>query len=81
MSDTIIMAIIGFLGGLVALITPIIRLNSNITRLTAAVENLESIVQEKTGKLDERVTSHGKEIDQIKLTQTEHETRIRHLEK
>lgn len=81
MSDTIIMAVVGFLGGLIALITPIIRLNSNITRLTTVVERLEVLVKEKTDKLDERVTQHGKEIDAIVVRQTEHEARIKQLEK
>lgn len=79
--DNYIIALVGFLGGLVALITPIIRLNSNITRLTTAVENLENIVKEKTDKLDARVTKHGEQIDDLKLTQKEHETRIKQLEK
>ena len=81
MSDSYIIALIGFLGGLVALITPIIRLNSNITRLTTVVERLEVIVKEKTDKLDERVTKHGTEIDEIKIRQAEHDTRLRQLEK
>ena len=51
--DNYIIALVGFLGGLVALITPIIRLNSNITRLTTVVERLEQLVKEKTDKLDE----------------------------
>ena len=81
MSDNYIIALIGFLGGLVALITPIIRLNGNITRLTVAVENLEKLVKEKTDSLDKRVTEHGKEIDALTVKQAEHETRIKQLEK
>lgn len=81
LTDNIILALVGFLGGLVALITPIIRLNSNITRLTVAVEKLETLVKEKTDRLDVRVTQHGKEIDEIRIKQTEHDTRIKALEK
>lgn len=80
-TDNIILALVGFLGGLVALITPIIRLNSSITRLTVAVEKLETLVKEKTDRLDVRVTQHGKEIDEIRIKQTEHDTRIKALEK
>ncbi len=76
-----IIAAIGLLTGLVALITPIIKLNGNITRLTTVVERLEALVKEKTDKLDQRVTQHGKEIDEIRLKQTEHDTRIKQLEK
>lgn len=79
--DNVIIALVGFLGGLVALITPIIRLNSNITRLTTVVERLEVLVKEKTDRLDARVTQHGKEIDEIRLKQTEHDTRLKQLEK
>lgn len=79
--DNVIIALVGFLGGLVALITPIIRLNSNITRLTTVVERLEMLVKEKTDRLDARVTQHGKEIDEIRLKQTEHDTRLKQLEK
>lgn len=81
MSDATIVAVVGFLGGLIALITPIIKLNSNITRLTTVVERLEALVKEKTDKLDERVTKHGQEIDDIRLKQTEHDTQIKQLEK
>lgn len=81
MTDSMIIAAIGVLGGLVALITPIIKLNSNITRLTTVVERLEALVKEKTDKLDERVTQHGKEIDEIRIKQTEHDTRLKQLEK
>ena len=80
MSDQMIVAAIGVLGGLIALITPIIRLNSNITRLTTVVERLEALVKEKTDKLDERVTQHGKEIDDLRIRQAEHDTRLRQLE-
>ena len=81
LSDQMIIAAIGVLGGLVALITPIIKLNSNITRLTTVVERLEALVKEKTDRLDIRVTKHGEEIDELRLKQTEHDTRLRQLEK
>lgn len=81
MTDSTIMAMLGFLGALLVVMAPIIRLNSNITRLTTVVDALEKLVKEKTDSLDKRVTEHGKEIDEIRLKQTEHETRIGHLEK
>lgn len=65
---------------LMAVVTPIIKLNTNIVRLTTVVEQLEQLVKEKTDKLDERVTTHGKEIDDIKLQQANHEARIKQLE-
>lgn len=81
MTDSMIIAAIGVLGGLVALITPIIKLNSNITRLTTVVERLEALVKEKTDRLDVRVTQHGKEIDEIRIKQQDHDTRLKQLER
>lgn len=81
MTDTMIVASVGFLGGLVVLIAPILKLNATITKLTTVVEKLEELVKEKTDKLDERVTKHGKEIDDLRLTQTQHEERLKQLEK
>ena len=81
MTDTMIEASVGFLGGLVVLVAPILRLNSTITKLTTIVEKLEEIVKDKTDKLDERVTQHGKEIDEIRIRQQDHDTRLKQLEK
>ena len=81
LTDNMIIALVGFLGGLVVLVAPILRLNSTISKLTTIVEKLEELVKDKTDKLDERVTKHGKEIDDIRLKQTEHEERLKQLEK
>lgn len=81
MEDGMIIAAVSFLVGLIAVMTPVIKLNSNITRLTVAVEKLEELVKEKTDKLDQRVTRHGQEIDELKTKTTEHEERIKQLER
>lgn len=81
MTDDMIIAGLGFIVTLIAVLAPVMRLNSNITELTVVVKQLKEIVKEKTDKLDERVTKHGQEIDELKNKQTEHEERIKHLEK
>lgn len=81
MNDGMIIAAISFLVGLIAVMSPVIKLNNNITRLTTVVEKLESLVKDKTDKLDQRVTRHGQEIDELKTKTTEHEERIKNLEK
>ena len=80
MNDSMIVALIGFIGALIVVMTPVIKLNGKISELTVLLAELKGLVKEKTDKLDERVTTHGKEIDEIKLTQAQHETRIQHLE-
>lgn len=81
MSDSLIMAGLGFLGALLVVMTPVLRLNGHITELTVLFRELKSLVQERTDNLDKRVTEHGKEIDEIRIKQTEHDTRLKQLER
>lgn len=81
MNDGTIIAAIGVIVGLIAIITPIMKLNGNIVRLTAVVDSLEKLVMNETAKLDKRVTTHGEEIDKLKLDVAGHEVRIKQLEK
>lgn len=81
MSDEMIMAILGVIVALIAVLTPIFKLNNNIVRLTTVVERLENLVKEKTDKLDTRVTEHGKEIDALKVDVEKHDLRLKQLEK
>ena len=81
MEDSMIIALLGLIGALIVVMTPVIRLNGKISELTVLLTELKGLVKEKTDKLDERVTNHGKEIDALKVVQAEHETRIKHLEK
>lgn len=68
------LALVGMLAGVVS---PIIKLNNNITELRASVDSLRDIILE----LKSRITSHGKEIDDIKVELADHEARLRTLEK
>lgn len=81
MQDGMIVAAIGVIVGLIAIITPIMKLNGNIVRLTTVVDQLEKLVKDKTDKLDTRVTTHGEEIDKLKVDVAGHEVRIKQLEK
>lgn len=68
------LALVGMLAGVVS---PIIKLNNNITQLRASVDSLKEIIQE----LKDRITSHGHEIDDMKVELADHEARLRQLEK
>ena len=81
MTDGLILALFGLIGTLIVIVTPIIRLNGHITELTVLFRELKDLVKEKTDKLDTRVTTHGKEIDQLRVDVTNHEARIQALEK
>lgn len=81
MNDVMIIAGAGFLLTVIGIMAPILKLNGAIVRLTTVVEQLESLVKDKTDKLDERVTKHGQEIDELRIKQTDQEARIKQLEK
>ena len=65
------------IGLLAVVVRPIISLNTNITALTASVNQLKEILSD----LKERVTNHGREIDDIKDELADHEARLKLLEK
>lgn len=81
MNDGMIIGAVGLIVGLVAIISPIVRLNANITKLSTLLEQLERIVRDKTDELAKRITEHGKEIDDLRIQQSNHEARIKALEK
>lgn len=77
MTYEILIGALGLIGALIIVIKPIISLNSNITALRASVDSLKEVLND----LKDRVTNHGKEIDEIKTELSDHEARIRLLEK
>jgi cell division protein FtsL len=77
MTDSIIVAVVGFIVTLFALIKPIIDLNGNITELKVSIDSFKASLD----KLDSRITDHGKELDDVKVKIANHEARIQALEK
>ena len=77
MIGIIVLASVTILGFLTAIIKPIIDLNKSITQLIASVDRL---VEEQRTQ-DNRIETHGKEIDGMKLIIENQETRIDHIEK
>ena len=81
MTDSVIIVVIGFLGSLVAIITPLIRLNNTISRLATTIDLFRDEAEQKHDNFDRRITEHGKEIDELEKTTVNHEVRISGLEK
>ena len=77
MSDGMIVTIGGFLLMLIAVIKPIISLNTNITELKASIDQFKDAVND----LKTRITEHGKELDSIREKLADHEARLKALEK
>lgn len=74
MNDQTIMVVFGFLATIIVVITPIIKLNATIAKLTTLLENLEKTTEANHEQLLERVKTHGKEIDDINNRVTAVET-------
>lgn len=77
MSDEMIITLGGFIVMAIAVIKPILNLNTNITALKISIDQFKQTVD----KLDARITEHGKELDHIKEKIVNHEARIDQLEK
>ncbi len=77
MDYNILVGLLELIGLLVVVIVPVIRLNTNITALTASVQALKDIIEE----LKDRITTHGKEIDEMRVKLADHDARISNLEK
>lgn len=76
MTDTMIIEAVGFLVALIAIVAPIVRLNSNIAKLTAMLENMSDDIT----KHDGRITRHGEQIDELNTEVAKHDVRISVLE-
>ena len=77
MKDEMIMALLAFLGAALVILKPILNLNASITELKVSIDQFRDTVN----KLDNRITEHGKEIDNIRDQVIDHEARIKNLEK
>ena len=81
MNDTMMIALLGAIGSLVAILTPIIKVTSSITEIKAILTRFEKEYKDSHAKLEHRVDLHGEEIDELKDITTKHEVRIENLEK
>ena len=77
MTYEILVGALGLIGALIIVVKPIISMNTNIAALKSSVDQLKNILSD----LKERVTNHGREIDEIRTELADHEARIRTLEK
>lgn len=77
MTYEILIGALGFIAAMAVVITPLMKLNNSITALTLSVNQLKEILAE----IKARVSEHGHEIDDLKTTITDHEARIKVLEK
>ena len=77
MDYNILVGLLELIGLLVVVIVPVIRLNTNIMALTTSVQALKDIIEE----LKDRITTHGKEIDEMRVKLADHDARISNLEK
>lgn len=77
MTYEILIGALGLIAALIVVIKPLMTLNQNITALTMSVNQLKDIIAE----VKERVTNHGREIDQMREEIADHEARITVIEK
>lgn len=64
-------------GALAGIITPILKLNGSIVKLTARIDQLI----EDMSRNEQRITKHGQEIEQVRAQVQGHEYRLTTVEK
>ena len=79
MEDQSIMFILGFVVLMIGLVSPIIKLNATITKLNVTLETFQMQTEKNHNYLSERVTQHGKEIDNLKETAVRHSEAIKQI--
>ena len=77
MTDQSIVMLLGFAATLIAVVTPIIKLNSTITKLNITLETFQAQTEKNHKDLSERVKRHGKEIDELKEIVIKNEEKIK----
>ena len=80
MNDMLIVSVFGFLATLIAVMTPVIKLTSNISEIRAILERFEKEFHDKHDNLSQRVDKHGEEIDDLQAKVNIHEIKIENLE-
>lgn len=80
MNDIFIFSIFGFLATLIAVMTPVIKLTSNISEIRAILERFEKEFHDKHDVLSQRVDKHGEEIDDLQVKVNTHEIKIKTFE-
>lgn len=81
MSDQAIVLILGFAATLIAVMTPIIKLNTTITKLNTTMENFQKQTEDNHKNLAERVTIHGRSIDELEKIVAGNSQKIKYIEK
>lgn len=81
MSDEGIILILGFIATLISVMTPIIKLNTTITKLNTTMENFQKQTEDNHRNLAERVTIHGRCIDELEKIVAGNSQKIKYIEK
>lgn len=77
MNDHNIVLLLGFATSMICFITPIVKLNSTITRLNVILDEFKEEMREKRENLSERTRVHGLEIDEVKEKVSVLETKVK----
>ena len=80
MSDGIIVLLVTFIVGMIAIMAPILKLNSTITKLDTTIENFKNEYEKDHTSLKSRVDTHEVQIEELGKTAVEHNMRIKTLE-
>lgn len=81
MPDQMIAAALTLSVAVIALMTPVIKLNTLVTQLKATMDALRDQIENNYESLAKRVTAHGEQIDKLKEIVIDGTRRIDYIEK
>ena len=81
MNDGTIMAFLGFIVAIITIVTPLLKLNATIAKLTVSVEHLEKNLSKRLDDAESEIDEHGEQIHALEVISTNHDVRLSSLEK
>lgn len=73
----LILALVVVVGLIVSIVTPILRLNTNIVKLNDSI----TMLIKDDERQNRRIEQHGKEIDDLKIKTAKHDVEIEDLKR
>lgn len=77
----VVLVIISLIGLVTAIVTPLLKLNTAITKLNVTLTNLDSLVCESREKQEKHEQESTEKFEQYEHRLTEHSVKIKNLER
>lgn len=77
----IVLVLVTLVGLFTAVLTPLLKLNTSITKLNTTIKNLDELVIENRNKMDDHIVKNNEKFQNYEHRLTEHTVKIKNLER